>query len=85
MKLKPEQKAYIKGLDKSKHRKEQKRQFKLQNKFEEDKEMAELVIEASKRLEEMAINIVPKCKIVIMHNPYQKVNWVYEYIKSNQK
>ncbi len=33
MKLTPEQKAYIQGLDKSKHRKHQKLQFKLQNAF----------------------------------------------------
>ena len=34
MKLTKEQKAYLAGLDKSKHRKEQKRQFKLQNSFD---------------------------------------------------
>ena len=79
MKLKPEQKAYIKGLEKSKHRKAQKRQFKLQNKFDYASELANHTFSLMNE-----INIVPKCKIVILHNPSQKVNWVYEYIKANQ-
>ena len=38
--LSKEQKVYLAGLDKSKHRKAQKQQFKLQNKFDHASELA---------------------------------------------
>lgn len=71
MKLTPEQKAYIKGLDKSKHRKQQKRQFKLQNEFEYN---------LSKIRNREAI-------IILTFTPEPKVNWVNECLKTktNQK
>jgi phage terminase large subunit len=89
VKLTPEQKAYIKGLEKSKHRKAQKLQFRLQNAFEQTKLTSEDMLEISKRLSERIRETEDKPKIVMTTNPLCNSTWVYdayiEYTLINKK